>query len=528
MKITKPLLINIVFVLLGVIVAVLWLYISGASAIAARLLESNPAWLLMLLAVTIYFIFMRFFRWQYMLRRVGIRIPIRPNLRIYLASLIGTATPAYLGEMLRGVFIRSNFGIPFRISAWVLTLERLLDVLTLAMFGLLTAIIPANRWLMLLVILGTLLLILFASFVAKQLGVPSTVINDSLMGKTILTSIALTIVVWIPTSLIVYIATMSMGLWLSPIDAIHVFSHSTIIGGLSLSPAGLGVTGSVMIFNLERLNFSLTNSVTIVTIVRLMSTGLYLSVGGIFMAREYYEYRRSKNKRIEFHFDEISTEYQNQFKEHVWNYLLTRKSSYMASMLEQKSLMHGLGLDLGCGLGLQSKEMKRRGYNVFGMDMAYNLLSHAKDSGFDVVNGDALRLPFKDESLDYVYTIGVLHHLSGLDFQKKVCAEVHRILKPGGIFIVHETNPRNPLFRFYMGYVFPILRSIDEGTEWWIEPNFWEQTRGLDLVNVTYFTFMPDFIPEFLMKQFHRIERFLEQSAFREYSVHYMAVVEKI
>ena len=52
-------------------------------------------------------------------------------------------------------------------------------------------------------------------------------------------------------------------------------------------------------------------------------------------------------------------------------------------MLEQKSLMHGLGLDLGCGLGLQSKEMKRRGYNVFGMDMAYNLLSHARGAGFD-------------------------------------------------------------------------------------------------------------------------------------------------
>jgi SAM-dependent methyltransferase len=335
-------------------------------------------------------------------------------------------------------------------------------------------------------------------------------------------------VVWIPTSLIIFFAAKSIGLWLPPSDAIHVFSYSTILGGLSLSPAGLGITGSVMILNLDKLNFSLPDSVTIVTIVRLMSTGLYLSLGGIFMAREFYEYRRAKNKRIEFHFDEISTEYQNQFKDHVWNYLLSRKSGYMASTLKQKSLMHGLGLDLGCGLGLQSQEMKRRGYNVFGMDMAYNLLSHAKGSGFDVVNGDALRLPFKDESLDYVYTIGVLHHLSGSDFQKKVCEEVHRVLKPGGIFIVHETNPRNPLFRFYMGYIFPILRSIDEGTEWWIEPNFWEQTRGLDLVNVTYFTFMPDFIPEFLMKQFHRIERFLEQSAFREYSVHYMAVVEKI
>ena len=258
-----------------------------------------------------------------------------------------------------------------------------------------------------------------------------------------------------------------------------------------------------------------------------MSTGVYLTIGGIFIAYEFYEYRNRKTKYVEFHFDEIATEYQKQFKEHVWNYLLGRKSGFMASILEHKSLVQGQGLDLGCGLGLQSTEMKRRGYKVFGMDMAYNLLAYARRTGFDVVNGDALRLPFKDESLDYVYTIGVLHHLSGLDFQNKVCDEVHRVLKPGGIFIIHETNPRNPLFRFYMGYIFPILRSIDEGTEWWIEPKFWSQTKGLDLINVTYFTFIPDFVPQVFMQLFHRIETILERSIFREYSVHYMAVVEK-
>ena len=38
---------------------------------------------------------------------------------------------------------------------------------------------------------------------------------------------------------------------------------------------------------------------------------------------------------------------------------------------------------------------------------------------------------------------------------------------------------------------------------------------------------MPDFIPVSLMKFFNKIEAYLEQSTFREYSVHYMAVVEK-
>ena len=416
-----------------------------------------------------------------MLRQVGVRIPIRPSLSIYLASLIGTATPAYSGELLRGVFIRSRFGTPFSVTAWVLTLERLFDVLVIALLGLISANNAGNFWVMAIVLLGVVILTVVGSMIARRLGVPLSVLQNSLSSRNLPRTFLFSLVVWIPTSLLIFIATLGQKAWIAPLDAIHVFSYSTILGGLSLSPAGMGVTGSAMIFNLERLGFSLANSVTIVTLVRLMSTGVYLTIGGIFIAHEFYEYRNRKTKYVEFHFDEIATEYQKQFKEHVWNYLLGRKSGFMASILEHKSLMQGQGLDLGCGLGLQSTEMKRRGYKVFGMDMAYNLLAYARRTGFDVVNGDALRLPFKDESLDYVYTIGVLHHLSGLDFQKKVCDEVRRVLKPGGIFIIHETNPRNPLFRFYMGYIFPILRSIDEGTEWWIEPNFWSQTRGLDL-----------------------------------------------
>jgi SAM-dependent methyltransferase len=138
-----------------------------------------------------------------------------------------------------------------------------------------------------------------------------------------------------------------------------------------------------------------------------------------------------------------------------------------------------------------------------------------------------VHLPFKDGSLDFVYAVGVLHHLPDRSMQSHVCHEVGRVLAPGGRFLVHETNPRNPLFRFYMGYVFPLLKKIDEGTEWWIEPERWESIAGLRLVHVQYFTFMPDFIPAWLMRPFMAVDRWLEASPLRRYSVHYMAVLER-
>jgi len=103
-----------------------------------------------------------------------------------------------------------------------------------------------------------------------------------------------------------------------------------------------------------------------------------------------------------------------------------------------------------------------------------------------------------------------------------------RILRPGGRFIVQETNPRNPLFRLYMGYIFPLLKSIDQGTESWIEPEQWNGMEGLTILKLEYFTFLPDFLPDFLMKPLLPVQRLLEKSRFRSYSAHYMIVLEKI
>ncbi len=141
--------------------------------------------------------------------------------------------------------------------------------------------------------------------------------------------------------------------------------------------------------------------------------------------------------------------------------------------------------------------------------------------------GSALRLPFPDESFDFVYSIGVLHHLPSPPDQDAAVREVARILKPGGRLLVHESNPRNPLFRFYMGYVFPILRSIDEGTEHWIHPQRWEAADGLRVESISYFTFLPDFIPSAVMGFFVGLEKRLERSRFRRYSVHYLAALQK-
>jgi SAM-dependent methyltransferase len=210
----------------------------------------------------------------------------------------------------------------------------------------------------------------------------------------------------------------------------------------------------------------------------------------------------------------------------MWRLLLDRKVSLVADRLGAPAPGRW-GLDLGCGLGHQCVEMARRGYSVVGVDTSLGLLRRARASGAAVLLGDALHLPFRDDSLDFVYAIGVLHHLPSVEAQDAVLREVARTLRPGGRLFVQETNTRNPLFRFYMGYVFPILKTIDEGTERWIAPDRWSAAGDLRPEEIHYFTFLPDAIPRFALPSFLALERRLEASRWSAYAVHYLAVLRK-
>lgn len=58
---------------------------------------------------------------------------------------------------------------------------------------------------------------------------------------------------------------------------------------------------------------------------------------------------------------------------------------------------------------------------------------------------DANNLTFPDESFDFVYGGGILHHLD-ID---KTMAHIHRVLKPGGCIMFSEPLNMNPAYKLY-------------------------------------------------------------------------------
>jgi ubiquinone/menaquinone biosynthesis C-methylase UbiE len=107
-------------------------------------------------------------------------------------------------------------------------------------------------------------------------------------------------------------------------------------------------------------------------------------------------------------------------------------------------------LDVGCGTGDQVLELRRKGFNVVGVEPAKNMRRYAKKKlpkGV-VRKGSLLNLPFPDNSFDFVYALEVFRYFDSEDNIRGL-REVCRVLKPKGVFFATFVN-KNALDGFYI------------------------------------------------------------------------------
>ena len=134
-----------------------------------------------------------------------------------------------------------------------------------------------------------------------------------------------------------------------------------------------------------------------------------------------------------------------------WNEPLHGPAGPFSRLFDYPAFRGKRVLEVGCGMGCMAMNWARQGAAVTAVDL--NPVSIAQTTrrfelfglSGDIREADAARLPFENNSFDYVYSWGVLHHSPGIP---DAIAEIHRVLKPGGKTGVMLYNRNSLLFRF--------------------------------------------------------------------------------
>ncbi len=96
-------------------------------------------------------------------------------------------------------------------------------------------------------------------------------------------------------------------------------------------------------------------------------------------------------------------------------------------------------LDLGCGDGIQAKQLMDRRCFVVGVDASDSFVQSAKELGIDARLMDGQALTFQEE-FDAVFSNAALHWMKQ---KEKVVEGVYRALKPGGRFVAEMGGKGN-------------------------------------------------------------------------------------
>ena len=105
-------------------------------------------------------------------------------------------------------------------------------------------------------------------------------------------------------------------------------------------------------------------------------------------------------------------------------FLLEKRFSWMNEYISSTDN----GIEVGCGTGLSKLFIENKNFKITG---------YADHEWLDEKMVDALKIPYSNESLDFVVSSNMIHHVP---YPVVFFEEMNRILKPGGALIIQEIN----------------------------------------------------------------------------------------
>ncbi len=247
------------------------------------------------LALALLNYLLRFFRWAYYLRVLKISAPVAVSGLVFLSGLAMSITPGKAGELLKSYLLRDRAGVPVVVSAPVVVMERITDVVSVVLLGLVgLALLPVPVVAALLAALsisGGALVVVASRRSGRLLSLPllrrwKSSLETSHQGLRLLTvprvvavAVALGAVAWFCEGLALWVILRGLDADQSLGQAVSIYAAATLVGAVSAMPGGLVGTEGSMVALLQNSGIARGPASAGTLLVRLVTLWFAVAIG---------------------------------------------------------------------------------------------------------------------------------------------------------------------------------------------------------------------------------------------------------
>jgi len=241
-------------------------------------------------------------RWQILLKKNDINIPIKKSFLLFLGGMSMSITPGHVGELIKSQLIKTIYNIPRTKTAPIIFVEKFYDLTGAIIASIIGIIILGMDASLILISVSILIVIIFLiyyrpifEFILKRVTKTKffskysenisdsyEIVRNSTTPQISSISFGLSILYWVIISIAVHFILLSFGIEsISVLKTISIYSSSVIIGAISFIPGGLGITeGSLIgLFSLEGIDISL--ALVLSVMIRILTMWYSVSIGFI-------------------------------------------------------------------------------------------------------------------------------------------------------------------------------------------------------------------------------------------------------
>ena len=262
---------------------------------------------------TINYLF-RFLKWDFFLKKAGVYLNLKDNLFVFFSGLSMIITPGKIGEIWKGWLIKDINGAELSKTVPVVIVERITDVLGLAILSLF-GILYYNEGIYLILALFLIFLGFLTAVKSKTISnriismlehkmgkyaeniktmhktFEATMEPKGLIGMSLLSAFA-----WFFECLGMYLVILGFKESIDMTLATFIFSFASLAGAVSMIPGGLGVAEATISGLLQFFGLTVAISVGIAIIVRFGT----LWYGAIMGVSVYLLFKKEVKKNKNF------------------------------------------------------------------------------------------------------------------------------------------------------------------------------------------------------------------------------------